>query len=189
MISASIHSHGGRTHGKTQRNNAIAAYYLSPNLCKNCGIVIDVAPHRKVRDARKKVFCTRSCAAAYNYALGALNGRRRIRKIKHCAGGCGAEVYKNKRWCRACRRIELDRFLTRSKSEVTGPEIRAWARLSLIRSGRPLVCEECGYDKHVDCCHIRAVGEFSGEVLIAIINDIANLKWLCRNHHWEHDHL
>ena len=49
-------------------------------------------------------------------------------------------------------------------------------------------CIACGYSKHVEVCHIRAVADFSGTALLEEINQDTNLVGLCPNHHWEFDH-
>lgn len=48
-------------------------------------------------------------------------------------------------------------------------------------------CAICGYDKHVEIAHIKAVSDFSDETTIREINSINNLIGLCPNHHWEYD--
>lgn len=48
-------------------------------------------------------------------------------------------------------------------------------------------CVICGYDKHIEIAHIKAVSEFSNKDKISIINDISNIIPLCPNHHWEFD--
>lgn len=48
-------------------------------------------------------------------------------------------------------------------------------------------CKICKYDTHVDVCHIKAIGSFSGHTTIAKINSMDNLVTLCKNHHWEFD--
>jgi predicted restriction endonuclease len=45
----------------------------------------------------------------------------------------------------------------------------------------------CGYDKHVDICHVVDIKAHSDETLISDINAITNLVALCKNHHWEFD--
>ena len=46
----------------------------------------------------------------------------------------------------------------------------------------------CGYDKHVEVCHIKPISSFSLDTLISMINVESNLRLLCPNHHWEYDH-
>jgi predicted restriction endonuclease len=48
-------------------------------------------------------------------------------------------------------------------------------------------CEVCGYNTHVEVCHIKSVSSFSDDTLITEINSIDNLVGLCPNHHWEFD--
>lgn len=48
-------------------------------------------------------------------------------------------------------------------------------------------CAICGYDKHVEIAHIKAVSDFSDETTIREINSVSNLIGLCPNHHWEYD--
>ena len=52
----------------------------------------------------------------------------------------------------------------------------------------PLVCAHCGYDKHVEICHIKAIKDFDDSALISEINSKENLIALCPNCHWEFDH-
>ena len=49
------------------------------------------------------------------------------------------------------------------------------------------VCEGCGYDKHVEMCHIKPLTSFSLDTLVSVINDRSNIKVLCPNCHWEFD--
>lgn len=49
-------------------------------------------------------------------------------------------------------------------------------------------CESCGYDKHVEVCHIKPISSFSEDALITDINHRSNIKILCPNCHWEFDH-
>lgn len=50
-----------------------------------------------------------------------------------------------------------------------------------------LKCSNCGYDKHVEVCHIKSISSFNNESKISEINDISNLILLCPNCHWELD--
>lgn len=49
-------------------------------------------------------------------------------------------------------------------------------------------CVVCGYLKHVEIAHIKAVSEFSDDATLIEINVLTNLVGLCPNHHWEFDH-
>ena len=48
-------------------------------------------------------------------------------------------------------------------------------------------CKICGYNKHVEVAHIKAVSEFPDSSTIGEIDSIDNLVGLCPNHHWEYD--
>lgn len=65
-------------------------------------------------------------------------------------------------------------------------EVRQHSR----KIGRPLYprCKVCGYDKHVEICHIKAIADFPPEAKLKEVNDLTNLIGLCPNHHWELDH-
>ena len=69
--------------------------------------------------------------------------------------------------------------------------VRGIARKLYCRSGLPKRCRACGYDKHFEVAHIRAISDFPPETAIAEINSLSNLVALCRNCHWElhHGHI
>lgn len=89
-----------------------------------------------------------------------------------------------------------DRLLDKTKREVF-LESQSWqsARSKIQRIARKTYfeynpapkCVICGYDKHVEVAHIKAVSEFSDNSTLREINSISNLIGLCPNHHWEYD--
>jgi 5-methylcytosine-specific restriction endonuclease McrA len=50
-------------------------------------------------------------------------------------------------------------------------------------------CNNCGYDKHVEICHIKPISEFDVNTKIKEVNSPDNLVQLCPNCHWEFDNL
>lgn len=60
-------------------------------------------------------------------------------------------------------------------------------RARAVMSGKPRICSECGYSKHVEVAHIKAISSFSPDTLVSVVNDETNLKFLCPNCHWEFD--
>lgn len=48
-------------------------------------------------------------------------------------------------------------------------------------------CQNCGYDKHIELCHIKAVSSFGKDEKLSVVNDPNNILVLCRNCHWEFD--
>ena len=59
---------------------------------------------------------------------------------------------------------------------------RFWNR-ALTKHG----CKICGYDKHVEVCHIKPVSSFPDSALLGEVNAPENILILCRNCHWEFD--
>lgn len=51
----------------------------------------------------------------------------------------------------------------------------------------PQICSNCGYDKHVEVCHIKPISKFSLDTLVSEINKLENLLLLCPNCHYEYD--
>lgn len=50
-----------------------------------------------------------------------------------------------------------------------------------------LPCANCGYSKHVELCHIKALSSFDDSTLLSEVNSKNNVVQLCRNCHWEFD--
>ena len=82
--------------------------------------------------------------------------------------------------------ITYDELSSRYKYQKHS-RIRGLSRLTAIKHFTDLKCKNCGYDKHVEVCHIKAINNFSGNTPITVINDISNLIILCPNCHWELD--
>lgn len=78
-------------------------------------------------------------------------------------------------------------FKFRKNWQSARSDIRKNAEKTFKQSGNDLKCAICGYDKHIEIAHIKAVSEFSDTSLISEINNINNLIALCPNHHWEYD--
>lgn len=66
--------------------------------------------------------------------------------------------------------------------------VRSWSRQIALKLGWNK-CSKCGYDKHVEICHIKPIHTFSEDTLLTEINDVSNLIALCPNCHWELDNL
>lgn len=58
-------------------------------------------------------------------------------------------------------------------------------RVTRIRQQK---CERCGYDKHVETCHVKPICDFDETESIRVVNSNENLILLCPNCHWEHDY-
>lgn len=66
--------------------------------------------------------------------------------------------------------------------------IRNFAR-SWLKHLTKLPCKFCGYDKHVELAHIKAICDFEDDALLSEVNSPENVIQLCRNCHWEFDNL
>lgn len=111
---------------------------------------------------------------------------------------CGVELgtgpkFSRKKCCNNCNPNTQDWSLqtleeTREKRNYqVNSRIRELARKVFEKSGIEKKCVHCGYDKHIEICHIKGISEFDKNTVISEINDINNLIALCPNCHWELD--
>ena len=134
-------------------------------------------------------FCSSSCAAKYNNRA---HPKRKAaqRFCKHC----GTPIPAKRTTCDHCNPSYVD-WAQRTLGDIrqtakyqAHAEIRDNARSAFERANLPRACRNCGYDKHVEICHIRAINSFPDDTPIAVINALDNLVALCPNCHWEFDH-
>lgn len=167
----------------------MSEYNKNPNICLSCREPIQIRQNEKVSQTRIKKYCGSSCAARRN---GTLYPKRSVTKCPCLKCGVNEAVIRSgsnpNKLCQKC----LDEYRARvsllRKDQSSHPKIRSHARAILTASGRQRSCARCGYDKHVECCHLMPVAEFPPETLLGVINAQDNLVWLCPNHHWEMDH-
>jgi len=168
-------------------------YNRNPNKCLHCGLpLLCDEQANSLIEIRKKKFCNSSCAASYNNH----KKPKRIKKLSFCH--CGAIKHKEARQCKKCSDDKLLTCGRRTKGEIfessktwqsARTTISSLARQVYRLSGKTLKCKICGYDKHVDISHIKAVSTFDNQALLSEICALTNLQALCPNHHWEHDNL
>jgi len=138
-------------------------------------------------------YCSRSCAAK-------VNNKTPKRKRKTKCRDCSKLVISGYTYCEDC--ISLGRHQRNSMwlaDRTFGEEIKGKSgagKYTNIRiHARKVVknekkeCVKCGYDKHVEVCHIKPIKDFSFDSLISEINDMKNLMLLCPNCHWEFDNI
>ncbi len=134
-------------------------------------------------------FCSRSCAAIVNNK--STIKRERTKKCKQCK----SLILSGYTYCDKCyvekhylshKTLNEAIALRTDANRYTG--IRGNGRNVFYASNKLHCCAYCGYDKHIEICHIKDICEFDPQTLISIINDIDNLIALCPNHHWEFDH-
>ena len=170
-------SKGGKTTALINRKEALDSYYLNPKICLFCNKIIEIKENQKVSGVKVKKFCNSSCSTSYNNRLRNSSGIRAKREY--------------------VRKLRKNLIIDLTKGELFGKRngyqsarasIRELAYNTYINSNSELSCKVCGYDKHIEVCHIRSVSLFSSEATLREINDISNLVALCPNHHWEFDH-
>lgn len=137
--------------------------------CKTCG-----------SETTNPKFCSRSCAATTNNRV-----PKRIKKKYFCEH-CGCETRYRRKTCDDC--LVLDMTLAEAKY-TKHHKSAAWNLVrGRARSAIPHApCENCGYEKHTEVCHVKDISSFSEDTLISVVNDPSNLVRLCPNCHWEFD--
>ena len=167
--------------------------YYSDVECLNCAKVFN----KKNSEIKKTPnhFCSKSCSATYNNKLSPKRG------LEGNCKKCDISIPSALTYCKKCcpivsapikgRLYYDDKTLfeaTRDGKKASRYcTIREYARKSLQRAGVGKCCKNCGYDKHVETCHIKSISSFDLNVTIKEINDLSNLVYLCPNCHWEFD--
>jgi hypothetical protein len=144
-----------------------------------------------------KKYCSRRCAATVNNRA----KPKRVKKERPKCRECDNRVdHHGVKYCRECinnRRHyagagpvdeQTIEFASRRGGANRYDSIRAHARGVYKDLLAKPNCEKCGYNKHVELCHIKAIATFSKETLVAEVNKRDNIMFLCPNCHWEHDH-
>lgn len=154
--------------------------------CKFCGLQFE-----KKLDQIKKTknhFCSKSCSAKYNNKL----FPKREKQQYYCKK-CSQPCQSRRVYCSICFRETFNDPTKTTIEDLIGKEqqsrhsvVRAYARM--VTAQREKKCVNCGYDKHVETCHIKGVKEFPFSTLLSEVNHPNNLILLCRNCHWEFDH-
>jgi len=157
------------------RTRAIENYYKNPSICKECGCIIEVKENQKCSEVRKKVFCGKSCSNTHNNRL-----RPKKEPIKK-------EIIKKERFQYLTGVKKKEFFELKGIYYKFRAVIRKHAHYIFTTNGGEQKCKVCGYEKHVEVCHIKSVSSFDDNDLITDINSFDNLIGLCPNHHWEFD--
>lgn len=143
-------------------------------------------------------FCCRSCAAIYTNKI---SPKRKLTK-NCCKQGCD-NLVRNYR-STLCQQHFEERQLTQKEnmlnttlaeirslypdlhSSSKHAKIRGFAR-NWFKDLTKLPCANCGYDKHVELCHIKAISDFKDTETVGDVNSLENIIQLCPNCHWEFD--
>jgi hypothetical protein len=150
--------------------------------CLNCKKKFE---KRKCDAARSpNHYCSRSCAAISHNKNPNRNTKKKTKKCKIC----GELIYSSRQKCPIC----IENFIPPDytlKEAIYDQHHRSSA-FALVRSRARNVakqlglnqCSHCGYDKHVEIAHIKAIKDFS------LNTHPTNIIALCPNCHWEFDH-
>ena len=141
------------------------------------------------KKTRNPKFCSRSCAAKQNNVLVPK------RKLAGKCAVCRLPVPRRHSYCSQHRPNKpLDRSQPISTvadgsdhSACRHARLRQDARRAYL-SAFPYRCMRCGYDRHIEVCHRRALTSFPLDTPISVVNSLDNLLGLCPNCHWEFDH-
>lgn len=156
--------------------------------CKHCGI-----------ETANPKFCSRSCAAKENN-ISVAHNKARPRACTRCGVIFTREYAYKSNLCPSC-------FGWASKASLSKKTLAeyhsffsvqgkppSWKNVhirSLNRSWNADLtkkqCSNCGYSKHIELCHRRAVANFPENATIGEVNAPENNVVLCPNCHWEFD--
>ena len=157
------------------------------NTCKNCG-----------KETANPKFCSKTCAAQVT------NREYPKKKCKKICNKCDKPVksYRHtlcdlhhKEYIETrfdyIKELTLNDYwskksLTNLPKSSKNAHIRGLARTQ-HKNLTTLPCAKCGYDKHVELCHIKPLKEFDETSTIAEVNCRTNIIQLCPNCHWEFD--
>ena len=116
----------------------------------------------------------------------------RARNKKPCPACETNLIYKESTLCRSCAKTKAPTAQTLGELVYTTHHKSSAFSLVRTRARRVLPegpCEHCGYDKHTEVCHIKAIKDFPMSASVLEINAPQNLIRLCPNCHWEFDNL
>ena len=151
------------------------------SVCQHCG-----------RETTNPKYCCRSCSAKQTNRL--YPRRRQTPRYCQRCGELLASGNRRRKFCLSCNPQTVDwnkvtlADLTGKRRYQKHSRLRELARRTYIQSGQPLCCAVCGYDKHFEVCHLRAMNKFPDTTPVQNVNGLENLIALCPNHHWEFDH-
>lgn len=155
--------------------------------CLNCG-----------NEIVNEKYCSRSCAVTQNNKK-----PKRIAKIRNCKSCneaithgdrsvlCSGCIFKKASKREAIGQMTLADVAVRYNELKIAPSYRhSYVRghCHMVNSGLQKQCQVCGYDIHVELCHVIGIASFPLTTTLNEVNDSTNIVVLCRNHHWELDH-
>lgn len=160
---------------------------MCKNHCKNCG-----------KETKNPSYCSKSCSAI---ATNKLSPKRKITKkcskcnnlVRNCKSTLCEAHFKEQTFTKKedILNTTLESYssrvcITNLHASSKFAHIRGLAR-SWFRDLSKLPCANCGYDNHVELCHIKPISSFPDTATVREVNNIDNIIQLCPNCHWEFD--
>lgn len=173
-------------------------------VCSCCSLEFEKKGSEIKKSKTGKHYCSKSCSAKINNR-GRQRNRAKARTCKHCKGEyrtsnghksvilCQKCSEKHRDKTNALKALTIGEYNRRNAKSIKHTSWTYAAIRTLNRSWNKemllLGCASCGYSKHVELAHRKAVSEFSKDALLGEVNSKENVVQLCRNCHWEFDHL
>ena len=155
--------------------------------CYNCG-----------KDTTNPKFCSRSCSAKITGKLFPKRKTKRkclkcnntVLSYRHSRCELHHKEYMETRFD-YIKELTLETYWNKkSLQNLHTSSKNAHIRLLARSHFKDLIdkpCANCGYNKHVELCHIKPIREFDKTFKIKDVNSYNNLIQLCPNCHWELD--
>lgn len=139
------------------------------------------------KETNNPKFCSRTCAAIYNNKH--MPKRKFTKKCKTCGKLImAARKYCKEHWPPPLKDITLKEAIYETASRTGAFNfVSSRSRALGNKLGLTKKCINCGYNKHAEIAHIRAIHTFPLNTLLSTINDPKNLIALCPNCHYEYD--
>ena len=150
--------------------------------CKNCNKTT-IKTNADIKKSKSGfLFCSRSCAGEYNNKL--IHKRIKTRTCKYCSKLLHSSTLCIDHYIE--RETNINKLKTIKKKDIESSKIRSYNR-EWNKDLSKKSCAKCGYNRHVELAHIKAVSEFCDETEIGVINNPSNILPLCPTCHWEFD--
>lgn len=144
-------------------------------------------------------YCSKSCAAKHTNVLFPKKKTKKkcvdcgqsVISYKHDRCKIHHQEYKKYKEDTLYQNKTLEEY--RNKLSVKGKHpswLNSHIRIFCRSWNKPLTklpCANCGYNLHVELCHIKDVSSFSETATLIEVNSKENVIQLCRNCHWEFD--
>lgn len=131
-------------------------------------------------------YCSRSCAAK---STNKVHPKRKA-KANQCEK-CSVPIKPSRKFCDECCKVNWE---TRTLENCANYKhnhkyivVRQHAKQVFFKNNPESKCFNCGYIKHIEVCHIKAISNFSLDTPLTVVNSTSNLIGLCPNCHWEFD--